>query len=151
MKRWMFVLGAVLVIGLIAGAGYLGTRSAQQETTPAVQAPTTVEVTRGDVQQTVTAPGRLVGTRKTALALDVSGKLSEILARPGEHVQAGDALVRIDPAPLEEKVAAAQADLPHDSSGTQLVVQRREQGTDRLGRQRHHTLSRKLAITKTFL
>jgi HlyD family secretion protein len=109
MKRWMLVLGAVLVIGLIAGAGYLGTRSAQQETTPAVQAPTTVEVTRGDVQQTATAPGQLAGTRQVTLAPDVSGKLAEVYVRPGEHVQAGDALVRIDPAPLQEKIAAAQA------------------------------------------
>ena len=111
MKRWMLVLGAVLVIGLIAGAGYLGTRSAKQENTPAVQAPTTVEVTRGDVQQTVTAPGQLVGTRQVTLAPDVSGKLAEVHVRPGEHVQTGDVLVRIDPAPLEEAVAAAQASL----------------------------------------
>jgi HlyD family secretion protein len=111
MKRWMLVLGAVLALIVVGGAGYLGTRSAQQEKTPSVQTPTTVVVTRGDVQQTVTAPGQLAGTRQVTLALDVSGKLAEVHARPGEQVQAGDVLVQIDTAPLEEKVTAAQVAL----------------------------------------
>ena len=111
MKRWGIILAIVLVLAAVGGAGYLGTRSVQSEDAPAAQAPTTVEVTRGDVQQTVTAPGQLVGTRQTTLALDVSGRLAEVHVRPGEPVQAGDVLARIDPAPLEEKIAAAQADL----------------------------------------
>ena len=111
MKRWMLVLGAALVLVVIGGAGYLGARSAQQQATPEVQTPTTVEVTRGDVQQTVTAPGKLVGTRQVSLATDVGGKLVEVRSRPGQQVQAGDVLAWIDPAPLEEAVAAAQADL----------------------------------------
>jgi HlyD family secretion protein len=107
----MLVLGAVAIIGLVIGAGYLGTRSAQKESAPAVQVPTTVEVTRGDVQQTVTAPGKLVGTRQVTLALNVGGTLIELGVRPGEHVQAGDVLARIDPASLGDKVADALADL----------------------------------------
>lgn len=111
MKRLGIILSIVLALAVVGGAGYLGTRSVQSETTSAIQAPTTVEVTRGDVQQTVTAPGQLVGTRQAKLALDVSGKLAEVHVRPGESVQVGDVLARIDPEPLEERVAAAQADL----------------------------------------
>lgn len=112
MKRRGIILSIVLVLAVVVvGAGYLGTRSVQSETTPAAQIPTTVEVTRGDVQQTVTAPGQLVGTHQVALALDVSGKLAEVHVRPGERVQTGNVLARIDPSPLAERVAAAQADL----------------------------------------
>ena len=108
MKRWMLVLGAVLALIVVGGAGYLGTRSTQQENTPSVETPTTVEVTRGDVQQTVTAPGQLVGTCQVTLALDVSGKLAEVHARPGEHVQAGDVLAQVDPARVTGAVAPAR-------------------------------------------
>jgi HlyD family secretion protein len=111
MKRLGIILAVVLALIVVGSAGYLGTRSVQSETAPAAQVPTTVEVTRGDVQQTVTAPGQLVGTHQVTLALDVGGKLAEIDVRPGEPVQAGDVLARIDPAPLKSKVAAAQADL----------------------------------------
>jgi HlyD family secretion protein len=111
MKRWSIILSILLALAVVGGAGYLGARSVRGEATPAVQAPTTVEVTRGDVQQTVTAPGELVGARQVTLALDVGGKLVEIPARPGEAVQARDVLARLDPAPLEAQVAAAQADL----------------------------------------
>lgn len=111
MKRLGIFLSIVLALAVVGSAGYLGTRSVQSETIPAAQVPTTVEVTRGDVQQTVTAPGQLVGTCQVALTLDVSGKLVEVHVRPGERVQAGDVLARIDRSPLAEKVAAAQADL----------------------------------------
>lgn len=111
MKRWGIILSIGLALIVVGGAGYLGARSVRGETTPAVQAPTTVEVTRGDVQQTVTAPGQLAGLRQVTLALDVGGKLAEVLVHPGEPVQAGDVLAQLDPSPLEAHVAAAQAGL----------------------------------------
>ena len=73
MKRRMVVLGAALALIVIGGAGYLGARGPRQQTTPAVEEPATVEVTQGDVQQTVTAPGKLVGTRQVTVAPDVGG------------------------------------------------------------------------------
>ncbi len=111
MKRWMIVLGVTLALLMVGGAGYLGARSAQQGAEPAVEVPNTVKVTRGDVQQTVTAPGKLVGTGQVTLALDVGGKLAGVNVLPGEQVQAGEVLAWIAAAPLEDAVTAAQADL----------------------------------------
>lgn len=120
MRRWsIIILSIVLALSAIVGAGYLGLRGAQGQGTPAVQAPTTVDVTSGDVQQTVTAPGQLVGTRQVSLSFDVSGDLVEVDVQPGQHVQAGDVLARIDPAPLQDAVTAAQANL--DSAQAQLA------------------------------
>ena len=68
MKRWTLpVVGLVVV--LIGGSGYLGSRQARGEEAGAVQAPATVSVTRGDVQQVVSAPGHLVGTHQVTLAM----------------------------------------------------------------------------------
>jgi HlyD family secretion protein len=120
MRRWsIIILSIVLALAAIGGAGYLGLQGAQGQGTPGVQAPTTVDVTRGDVQQTVTAPGQLVGTHQVSLSLDVSGDLVEVDAQPGQQVQAGDMLARIDPAPLQDKVTAAQANL--DTALAQLA------------------------------
>lgn len=111
MKRWMLVLLVVFAVAAIGGAGYLGMQSGKEEPPPTVQAPTTVAVTRGGVRQTVTAPGQIVGVRQFTLAMEASGKLAEINVRPGEKVQAGAVLARLDPAPLAQEVATAQADL----------------------------------------
>jgi HlyD family secretion protein len=111
MKRLSGVLLVVLVLVVVAGAGYLGTRSVQGKSAPAFDPPATIRVTRGDVQQTVTAPGQVVGIRQATLALEVGGKLAEVRVQPGQQVQTGDVLARLDPAPLEERVASARAGL----------------------------------------
>jgi HlyD family secretion protein len=112
MRRWLLAFLAVTFAGSVAvGAGYLGMRSVGEKPTHAVQTPSTVQVTRGSVQQTVTAPGQVVGIRRVALSLDPGGKLAEINVRPGETVRAGAVLARLDPAPLAERMATAQADL----------------------------------------
>ena len=111
MKRRTIVLGVILAIGMLAGAGYLGLQSVQGKDTPGTEAPSTVEVTRGDVQTTVTAPGTLVYTREAQLAFEVTGKLVKVYPEPGQHVSAGESLAHLEEAPLQEKVGAAQADL----------------------------------------
>jgi len=57
----------------------------------------------------VNAPGQLVTTRQVDLTLDVSGRLAEVPVRPGDSVQEGDVLARLETGPLEQ--AVAQADL----------------------------------------
>jgi HlyD family secretion protein len=111
MKRWALVLSAVLMVVLVAGAGYLGLQSAQGKDAPGTETPSTVEVTRGGVQTTVTAPGHLVNTYEAVLAFGVAGKLAGLNAQPGLQVAAGEVLAQLDEAPLREKVRAAQADL----------------------------------------
>jgi RND family efflux transporter MFP subunit len=111
MKRWMTVLLAVLVFVTVGGAGYLGLRSAKGKDSSAIQAPSTVEVTRGDVRTTVTAPGHLVNTQEMTLAFGVGGTLAGVLVQPGQHVVAESVLAQLDVAPLQDRVKAAQADL----------------------------------------
>jgi HlyD family secretion protein len=111
MKRLSGVLLVVLALVVVAGAGYLGTRSVQGKSAPALDPPTTIQVTRGNVQQTVTAPGQIVGVRQATLPLEAGGKLTEVSVQPGQQVQTRDVLARLDPAPLEERVASARAGL----------------------------------------
>jgi macrolide-specific efflux system membrane fusion protein len=111
MKRWVIALLVVLAAVLLGGVGYLGARSvAEPRATPST-APHAVDVNRGDVQQTVTAPGELVQTRQTMLSFDVSGKLTRLDLQPGDRVQAGQALAQLDAAPRAQALEKAQLKL----------------------------------------
>lgn len=111
MKRWMIVLLVVLAITLVGGAGYLGFRNTQAESEAAPPPPQTVPVTRGDVQQTVSAPGHLVTTRQVDLAMEASGKLAEVAVRPGDSVRQDDVLAKLETEPLGRSLAQSDVNL----------------------------------------
>ena len=98
--RWAVLAIVGLVIVSAAGASYLGLMRAQAGDSVSSLSPTTVPVSRGSVQLTVSAPGRLVGTREVSLGMSVSGKLGEITVRPGSQVFIGDVLATLKDASL---------------------------------------------------
>lgn len=109
MKYLSILLAVGLVILFIGGVGYLGFRSTQANTpAPAQEIPQTVEVSRGDVEKTVTAPGKLVGTNETALTMEVGGRLDKFDVRPGDVVRAGQVLAALDTTVLELQAAQAE-------------------------------------------
>jgi RND family efflux transporter MFP subunit len=110
-KRWIIPLALLLAAALIAGAGYLGYRASQPTNTGQIQAPNTIAVDRGDVLQSVTAPGQLVDMRQQSLSLSVAGRISEVNVHPGDHVLAGAVLARLDDSSLEYALQTAQATL----------------------------------------
>ena len=96
----IFVLVALVVIGV---SGYFGFVTTQEpEPTPT---PQTVSVTSCDVEQTVTAPGNLIIVREADVKMPTMGRLSAIHVRVGDQVQAGELLAELDP------VATTQAQL----------------------------------------
>jgi HlyD family secretion protein len=134
-KRSTTLILILLIAPLVIGAGYLGVHSTgadgkldlgagwdallgavglkerQVQARAEPQAPATVPVTRGNVQQTVIAPGRLVDTRETSLGVDVGGRLAEIYARPGSVVREGNVLAQLDTGPLEAALQEAHLKL----------------------------------------
>jgi multidrug efflux pump subunit AcrA (membrane-fusion protein) len=109
MKRLIIPLAVVLVILLIGGMGYLGFRSTQANTAASSQAiPQTIAASRGDVEKTVTAPGKLIGTNEATLTMDVAGQLSKLNVRSGDVVKAGQVLAALDTTDLELQVAQAE-------------------------------------------
>lgn len=109
MKFWLSIIIFVAML-IIGGAAYLGTQSVDT-TRELPPTPVTVPVTRGDVRQTVTAPGLLVGTKDALLGFDVSGRIADINVLPGQQVRAGQALAQLNAKPFEDKLTAAQLEL----------------------------------------
>lgn len=113
-----------------------GQRVTADDATP--EPPATVPVTRGDVSQTVIAPGQLKGVREQVLTLPVGGQLAEINVRPGDHVTADQPLATLNTAPLQEalelaqlKLAQAEAALEQQRAAAELTIAAAETGVTR--------------------
>ena len=106
MRRWLIL--AAIVIAFVGATGYLLSQSTQARADLQTQAPATIAVTRGNVQQAVTADAKLVDVRKATLSMNVGGQLSTIKVRPGDRVQAGEVLATLDTTELERQVARAE-------------------------------------------
>ena len=116
MRRLRQLVLVVAILLLFVLAVYLGSQSrrgasAGPETAASAPAPALVPVTRGDVTQTILAPGQLVGTREVILSPKVGGRLANLLMAKGEQVKTGQVLAHFDTLDLEAQIAQAQATL----------------------------------------
>ena len=96
------------------------------------------------VDQVVTVPGRLVTRRSTQdLTTPERGVVKEVLVRNGQSVQAGDALVVLDPRVQRSEVTELRSQLEAE--------QRRQQSAQARVRERIRGLERQLVIDERLL
>lgn len=120
MRRWLLIVAIAVAIALVGGIGYFTSQTTSAQTD--IPVPSTITVTRGEVQQLVTAAGKVVNTRQAALSLGASGTLAQVNVRPGDMVHAGDVLATLDTTDLEQQVAkAAQAYLIQQATYSNTV------------------------------
>lgn len=112
MQRWQILIVGLLVVAIVGGAGYLGAQSNRAAVATAIPAPPVVAVTKCDVEQTVTAPGKLVNTHTQKIEMPAAGQLAAVLVQAGDTVQTGQVLARLANAEtFSATVAAAQLEL----------------------------------------
>jgi HlyD family secretion protein len=131
-NRWIAGLVVVLALGLIGGAGYWGFQRARPAARTTVVAPPTVPVTRGDVQQTITAPGQMVSTHEMTVSATVAASILKLPVHPGQRVRSGDLLVQLDDTNLKSAVRTAQAGLASAQSAYDAAVNKSSHGKDQL-------------------
>jgi RND family efflux transporter MFP subunit len=107
MKRWMIGAVTAVGLGLVGGLGYWGYQSGLPNELETPKEPPTTEVTRCDVEQTIDSPGSVVNVHEESIQIAADGRLAEIFVRPGETVQKGQLLARLDDA---DAYAAALAE-----------------------------------------
>jgi macrolide-specific efflux system membrane fusion protein len=100
-RRTLIITVCVVVIGIILGVAL--TRGASPQPTV-----TTVNVTRGDVVQTVLVDGNLVMPDKAYLSFGVTGTVIEVLVAEGDNVTEGEILARLDAPSLNSSVDMAE-------------------------------------------
>ncbi|MEQ9506392.1 MAG: efflux RND transporter periplasmic adaptor subunit [Hyphomonas sp.] len=71
----------------------------------------TADVSRGDIEVTISAAGKIVAKDSVAVGAQVSGQLQELLVEAGDQVEKGDLLARIDATIATTSVEANRAQL----------------------------------------
>lgn len=107
-----------LVILVISAAAFFWWRGSRQ---PAPVKFNTVSVSRGTLNQNVTATGELQPVSTVEVSSQISGLIKEVLVDYNSRVKAGDVLARIDPATYENRLRSAQADLANTTANYQLI------------------------------
>jgi macrolide-specific efflux system membrane fusion protein len=72
---------------------------------------TTAEVSRGDLEVTISSAGKIRPRDSVAVGAQVSGQLRQLLVEPGDEVERGQLLARIDATIAETNVEASRAQL----------------------------------------
>lgn len=110
MKRTVRIVAILLIVAALIGAAAFFLlrqgRNAEADSAPAI-----ITVTRGAIQETVSAAGNAAAERQVTLTFASSGKISEVAVERGQRVAAGQVLARLDTGTLEWQIARAQAAL----------------------------------------
>ena len=124
-KKIIIGVSALVVLSLIIIISVIATRKDEPEVT-------TVKVdVRPELKSTVTASGEVRPVRYIKLTSEVPGRILEIYVNPGDQVNKGQPLVRVDPTQLqssqEAQWAATQASL-NDVANARNAVASAQQG-----------------------
>ncbi|WP_420961248.1 efflux RND transporter periplasmic adaptor subunit [Brucella sp. IR073] len=118
---WIAVVG-VLAAG--AGLGILPRIEGEKSANILTEA-----VTRGDIENAVTAVGKLTPVKDVNVGAQVSGQLKSVLVEVGDKVEANQLIAEIDPRSIETKVEISSAQVDNlkaqlQSKQAQLVLKR---------------------------
>lgn len=106
-SRFSLLIGVALIALLAAGGGAWWLTSK----TETVTAPTTVAVSRADIEETVLASGTLEASSLVSVGAQVSGIVKSMNVTLGQDVEAGDTVALIDSLDQENAVKSAKASL----------------------------------------
>ncbi len=113
---WLAIVVAFLVV-----IAFIVSNNVKNNTVTAATGYVTTTVRRGDIETLVNAPGRLNAINEADLSFQVSGVVSSVVAKPGDIVQQGQPLARLDSRDLELNLAATQASLKQAQAKLEAV------------------------------
>lgn len=118
--KWLVGLGFAMLI-ILGGAGILlWPRIQEVMSHQQVGGGTEViveETATGDITRTINAPGTVMAISEIELSARVSATIQDLPFEEGDHVNAGDVVIRLDSKDLEAEVAAAEASLLAERAG----------------------------------
>ena len=104
--KWKWWTAGVLVV--IVAAGFAGWRIHRHDDRTSAT-PLTATVTSGTQRQTVAASGTIEPAKTADLDFSVSGTVTHVYVKAGQHVTKGQRLASVDPTSLDAARSAAQA------------------------------------------
>jgi membrane fusion protein, multidrug efflux system len=135
-RRWgQIAIGSILILGAIALYTHwkmLSNNTSQPPVSPVMI--NTVTANSGDVGVYVEALGTVTPLNTVSLTARVAGQIAKVEYKEGQHVQFGDPLVDIDPAPYQAAVTQAEGQLARDQAQLELAKVNLERYTDLLSK-----------------
>ena len=115
-KKWWVLLGAIIILLVIWMTVGFHIKKKKKYIT--------IDITRGDITQTVTATGEIQPVNTVNVGSQVSGTIEDIFVDYNSHVAQGDILLTIEPSVLKSSVDEAKATL--DSAKSELKYSQSE-------------------------
>src|SRR5690242_4152601 len=140
------LIGLLAVAGIAAGGWYWYSAAAQK---PRRENLVPITVTKGTIEEVVTAQGKLEAKQYVDVGTQVSGQLKKIHVDIGDTVQKGQLLAEIDPRVYQAQVEAGEAKL--NSLRAQLNQQKAEAVLADQNLQRNQNLIAANAVSKQAL
>ncbi len=109
-KKWLAAIFVLLVVIIVWGVISVRTKKKKNYIT--------LDISRGDITQTVTATGEIQPVNTVNVGSQVSGTIENIFVDYNSHVKRGDILLTIEPSVLKSSVDEAKASL--DSAKSEL-------------------------------
>ncbi|MBO7645337.1 MAG: efflux RND transporter periplasmic adaptor subunit [Alphaproteobacteria bacterium] len=101
-KKWWVIFTILFIIAISWGIGFRAKKKKNY---------ITLDITRGDITQTVTATGEIQPVNTVNVGSQVSGTIEDIFVDYNSHVHQGDILLTIEPSVLKSTVDEAKASL----------------------------------------
>ncbi len=120
-KKWWILLGAIIILLVIWMTVGFHIKKKKKYIT--------IDITRGDITQTVTATGEIQPVNTVNVGSQVSGTIEDIFVDYNSHVAQGDILLTIEPSVLKSSVDEAKATL--DSAKSELKYSQSEYGRNK--------------------
>ncbi|WP_349043354.1 efflux RND transporter periplasmic adaptor subunit [Brucella melitensis] len=140
-RWWLWLSAAAIIIG--AGWYFYGSYKADGEKSSYLAE----TVTRGDIENAITAVGTLSALRSVNVGAQVSGQLKSVKVEVGDHVKQGQLIAEIDPSPFEKKVEIAGAQL--DNLKAQLLSKDAQLTLKKLNAARQKSLLATRGVSQT--
>jgi RND family efflux transporter MFP subunit len=121
-KNWIWA-GIAVVVVVASALGYVAYRRAEAAAEAEGPVLQTATVYRGDIVLSALGSGNLLPEREVELVFSTSGLVTEVLVAPGDEVQAGDVLARLDTADLERALTQAEISLRQAEIALEAALQ----------------------------
>lgn len=104
MKKWLKIVGTVVVVGAVGIAVFAMVNNNQSEQ----ENVKTVEVQRGNLQDIAIAVGAIVPRVEVDVKSKISGVVEKLYADAGDFIESGEALMAIKPTPTPQELVDAR-------------------------------------------